>query len=145
MRNPPKLDQASLNNKFEYGEGSLYRKTTVARGSPVGTKLGVIVSIGYHNYSLARVIYTMHHGVEPDHIDHIDGDLTNNHIENLTSVTKEQYDANVAKHKYYHPNDPQVKRVRNNIYIARVGSKCIGEFASPMSAVTALKEYKENR
>lgn len=49
----------------------------------------VVVFAGKH-WLAHRIIYKMLHGSCPDYIDHIDGDPTNNRIENLREVTNAQ-------------------------------------------------------
>ena len=46
--------------------------------------------IDYMRYQTHRITYFMHHGVEPDNIDHINHDKQDNRIENLRSVTHEE-------------------------------------------------------
>lgn len=54
----------------------------------------VHVKIEGRNYFAHRVIYKMLTGIEPGMIDHIDGDGTNNRIENLRQVTLSQNQQN---------------------------------------------------
>ena len=88
--------QKRLNELFEYVDGDLYRRITV-QGSPAGNKVGWVNSTGYKwvNFDrkkmlMHRVVFVMFHGYEPALIDHIDGDKTNNKIENLREATKSQ-------------------------------------------------------
>lgn len=55
------------------------------------------VRIGDHKFYVARVIWKMHHGVDPEWIDHKDGDRLNNRLENLRSVTMLQNNRNMLK------------------------------------------------
>jgi len=92
MRNPPKLNQASLLTKFTYTNGELYRNSI---------RLSAKVSIGYHQYPRENIIYTMHHNTPFERIDHIDGNTSNNHIENLAPISEQEYQANRIAGKYY--------------------------------------------
>lgn len=78
-----------LHELFEYKDGNLYRKIN-RKAYKAGSKAGSIDRYGYtsiriegKNYLAHRLIYLMHHGNMPKFIDHIDGDKTNNKIENL--------------------------------------------------------------
>jgi hypothetical protein len=79
---------------FEYKDGVLVWKKKTARYVVIGKKAGDYKSnYGQVNiygvaYLLHRVIYKMFYGIEPNYIDHIDGDPKNNRIENLQAVTQ---------------------------------------------------------
>jgi len=72
-------------------------------------KVGPVISMGtdgYYRmqfnskfYRTHRIIYFMHHGVDPGEkvIDHIDGDPTNNRIENLRACTQQENIQNARK------------------------------------------------
>lgn len=64
---------------------------------------------------LHRVLWKMHTGRDPkDEIDHIDGDITNNRVENLREATRAQNVSNVA---------PRLKGARfKGIYKEKSGS-----------------------
>lgn len=73
---------------FEYRDGDLYWKPS---------KAGTIDGSGYVQTGIRgkyfknhRIIFLMHHGYLPDVIDHIDGNRTNNHIENLREATRSE-------------------------------------------------------
>ena len=92
-----KMDIETINTLLEYKNGGLYWK--VARGgmSKRGTRAGTKSTRGYRLVSIAgkrykehRVIFFMHHGYLPVEIDHIDGDTSNNSIENLRAASRSQ-------------------------------------------------------
>jgi hypothetical protein len=66
------------------------------------------VGVGGKHYRLHRVIFFMHHGYLPDVIDHIDGDILNNKIENLRPATHTQ---NMRNTKLSSRNNSGVKGV----------------------------------
>ena len=45
------------------------------------------VNVNYKSYLVHRVIFLMHHGYLPKYVDHIDGNVANNHIDNLQCLT----------------------------------------------------------
>lgn len=92
MKNRKEIpSQAELLDIFEYRDGDLYWKPTKA-----GTMDGngyIQTGIKRKYYKNHRIIYMMHHGFVPEILDHIDGNRTNNRIENLrpASVSENQY------------------------------------------------------
>jgi hypothetical protein len=72
-------------SKYRYIDGKLYKEVGCA--DTVDYKR---ISIGGINYLLHRVIFFLCHGYEPDVVDHIDRDRSNNSIENLRAATKSQ-------------------------------------------------------
>lgn len=92
-----------IRTNFRYCDGVLYR-TTARGGEPIGKLAGWLtvcngrpywkISIMRKTKYLHHVIFLMHHGYIPKVIDHIDGDSTNNKIENLRAATQSQNMAN---------------------------------------------------
>jgi hypothetical protein len=99
---------------FEYRDGELFWRTRPAthfvdvwrqrifNSRQAGTKAGSIcsgylmVNFGFGKVSVHRLVYLMHHGNLPKEIDHIDGNKTNNKIENLRVATHSQNLRNVG-------------------------------------------------
>lgn len=84
-----------LRKKFFYDEasGKLYRAPVeVGCSGKDGRKT---LNINNRHYQLHRVIWAVHHGEWPDQfIDHIDGDPSNNKIENLRLSTPSENQQN---------------------------------------------------
>lgn len=100
------LTQESIRELFNYrNDGKLIRKISVSRNTKVGDIVGSEQSRGYYrvrvnykHYLLHRLIFLYHHGYLPETIDHIDGDTSNNSVENLRESTKSQNQMNRRKH-----------------------------------------------
>ena len=80
---------------FDYKDGALYWKVKKARRTKIGQRAGSFdEKTGYYRVhidskmqKLHRVIFLYHHGYLPNYVDHIDGNKTNNKIENLREST----------------------------------------------------------
>jgi len=91
------LDYIEAN--FRYKDGDLYR-IKKSGGKPVGALAGWMttcngrpykkISINCKTCYVHHVIFLMHHKYLPNYIDHIDGNSTNNRIENLRAATQSQ-------------------------------------------------------
>jgi hypothetical protein len=130
-----------LNELFELRDGVLYWKKVTSNRAKVGDSVGTVFNNGYLNccvdknkVSNHRIIYKMVHGVEPEFIDHIDGNKLNNDPNNLRSVTMQQNNWNMASK----PSKSGVKGVyfdaRRDYWVARIkratGKTHLGAFAT---------------
>lgn len=92
------MNAALIKELFDYKDGVLIRKKCTARRHTLGEAVGwsngkgyLLVTIRYSNYLVHRIIWAYFNGELPQkNIDHIDGDTTNNRIENLRLVTKSE-------------------------------------------------------
>jgi hypothetical protein len=91
------------NEYFTYEDGNLYWNKLLSRRNPVGKLAGSFASNGYRqvqidgtNYRVHRIIYEMLVGeIERGcYIDHINGDKSDNRLENLRVATPAQNQAN---------------------------------------------------
>jgi hypothetical protein len=99
-------DGVDWHSLFDYRDGKLVRKTAPSNFVRVGDVVGYQDGHGYscvrrHDiaYKVHRVIYEMFKGVIPkgSHIDHINGDRSDNRIENLRCCSVTQNIQNSVK------------------------------------------------
>jgi len=83
-----------LNQVFEYRDGLLYWKVST-KGHFAGMLAGSVDKLGYRTikinskiYKAHRLIYLMFNNNLPEMIDHIDGNPSNNKIENLRPANR---------------------------------------------------------
>lgn len=105
-----------LNELFYYSDGSLYRKKTTQKNVQIHKKVGTVNTAGYvvvnlHNkvYLVHRLIYWMQHKYLPKYIDHIDGNRTNNQLNNLRAATNQE---NICNSKLRKNSASGIKNVR---------------------------------
>jgi len=129
------MEQQKILECFDYLGGVLYWKTKTAQCVKVGHPAGTFDKrTGYHRVRVDskfqkahRVIFLYHHGYLPDFVDHIDGNKTNNRIENLRGSTFSQ---NCMNQKISTRNTSGIKGVmwhkRDKKWFVqlRVNSKC---------------------
>ena len=105
----PTPSQKYLQENYEYDPSNkvspLKRKYDAPRGwVKSGFRIGTIkvqknrnnyrmvqARVNYEQYTLSRIVWKYHYGTEPKGvIDHINGDSTDNRIENLQDITHQQ-------------------------------------------------------
>lgn len=89
----PLPSQESLKERFDYVDGWLVYRVSAGTRAKKGSRLGSLAKSERGNYLAAtmngerfyvhRLIWKWHHNTEPDFIDHINRDRTDNRIENL--------------------------------------------------------------
>jgi len=99
------ITQDYLKQLFEYKDGNLYWKQNTGRariGNVAGHKRTtgyVMIKINKKDFLAHRVIFMMHKGYFPKLIDHIDGNPSNNKIENLREASHSENGHNAKLNK----------------------------------------------
>jgi len=148
------ITQEILREKYTYADGNLYFAKP-GFGIVVGSKAGSTKSNGYVNIrvnqkmmKLHRVIFLFHHGFMPEYIDHIDGNPSNNRIENLRAANASQNAWNAQLRK---DSATKVKGVdfckRTGKFRARVAVNkktiSLGSFQNLQDAEMAVKNARQ--
>jgi len=123
------------------------------QGRKVGHQAGTqrpdkywIVSIDNNRYAVHRIIYSMHHQVEPvGCVDHMNGDPSDNRIDNLRLVTYRQNNSNRKHHRA--GKLVGASRLKNGRWQSRIWVEGkpiqIGTFATEQEAHDAYKNACE--
>ena len=109
MRNKPipLPSQKKLQELFYYKDGELYWKERIHSSIDLSKPAGYIDTNGYRAiqiegklYRAHRLVWKYHYGKDPkEFIDHIDGNKSNNNMENLREATRQQNSYNRGPQK----------------------------------------------
>tara|TARA_Y100000389_G_scaffold45658_1_gene40516 strand:+ start:7166 stop:7681 length:516 start_codon:yes stop_codon:yes gene_type:complete len=147
--------QKKLQELFDYRDGQLYWKERINSSIDLSKPAGYIRNDGYRGikiegktYKAHRLIWKYHYGKDPKElIDHIDGNKTNNNMENLREATQQQNGFNRGPQKN---NKLGIKGVRKqkNKYIAAIvingKEKYLGMF-NTIEEARLVREEAENK
>jgi len=142
---------------YDHKSGELIWRRNVGSRAKVGTVAGFVSTdryrrIGYKgiSYLSHRLVWLYHKGTWPEKfLDHIDGDRTNNRVENLRSASRTENNRNVSVQKN---NTSGFKGVsfmrRDNVWVAQIVADrknyFLGRFPTPEEAYAAYcKAAKE--
>ena len=147
-----------LHEIFEYKDGELFYKIKPNKKASlvkVGMKAGSLYNDGYlritykkQRYAIHNLIFFMFYGYKPEIVDHIDGDILNNKIENLRAATRSQ---NCQNSKLAKNNTSGVKGVTWHKYHKKWLAVCsinkkytyIGYFKNLEDAKNAVIKFRE--
>ena len=155
MTKPTTLpSQKKLQELFDYRDGQLYWKEKTHSSIDLSKPAGCIGKGGYRTiqikgkiYKAHRLVWKYHYGKDPkEFIDHIDGNKTNNNMENLREATNQQNGFNRGPQKN---NKLGIKGVRKdgNKYRARIiingKEKHLGMFFTIEEAMLVREESEK--
>ena len=155
--------QPRLLELFDYASGRLFWRKPPHKRSHLraGDRAGTTDTSGYRRIRIKgklflehRLIWIYHNGPIPDGllIDHIDGDVSNNRIENLQPLSQRD---NTVKGRLVTAKKSKLPvgvylecRTRVPTYLAKVRHngkrECLGTFHTPEEAFAARVKYLEN-
>ncbi len=87
------LTQSLLQELFEYREGQMFRRKSVSnvfagdRAGSQGKNGYRVIYVDGRPFKEHRLVWLLHYGTVPPVLDHIDGDPSNNRVENLRVAT----------------------------------------------------------
>ena len=153
--NNQSITQEQLHHLYEYRDGELYYKTKTSRKLKIGDVVGTTNSFGYKvtkidykSYRVHRLIFMYHYGYMPKIIDHIDGNRSNNRIENLREVSQgqNQYNRKIKtsstsgiKGVYWHKT--KQKWVASCAYEGK--DNYLGAYLNKDDAIKVVREFRE--
>lgn len=135
---------ALLKEVYEYlpETGELRTKVRLANRLPAGMVVGSKSQEGYlkttlkgESYPVHRLIWKLVYGVDPEIIDHIDWNKTNNKIENLRSVSYSQNNTHRKDAKGY-------SELPNGTLRVTLRGKDVGYYSCHEEAKAAYREAK---
>jgi hypothetical protein len=146
--------QKYLHEILEYNQetGKLFWRHNGRGPQKAGAEAGTNHSEGYRNIAIKRTRYFAHrlaykmvHGIDPECVDHINGDKLDNRISNLRNCTFKQNSANTKKSSRNTSGYKGVFwRKGKNRFVARIKidgkTKCLGSFEK---AEDAYRVYVE--
>ena len=151
----PELSVERLKELFTYDDGKLISNLKI-KSRNVGDVVGSKGSKGYLcarvdgvNYLVHRIIYMMHKGSLPQFLDHIDGDIYNNRIENLRPATntENQWNQKISARNKSGYKGVSWEKSRSKW---RAGCKFqkktynLGYFDDPAQASIVVQEFRKN-
>jgi hypothetical protein len=141
-------EMPSITEAFEYRDGALFAKfaaSSVKVGDAVGSvcKTHGYVMVGHAGHLLRahHIVWQMFNGPVPQGMetDHVNGDRSDNRIENLRVVSKTENMRNRATPCNNTTGEIGVQKRPNGKYIAKVAGRQVGTFATIEEASSARR------
>lgn len=147
-----KARSIELGERFGFTKQSIHMWNAKYAGSPASSSLRkgyVGVTIFGEKYFAHRVIWKMSHGVDPDHIDHINGVTSDNRLVNIRNVDASGNQQNRKISKNSASGVPGVnwcKSTKAWVARIRVGGKrvALGRFQSFSDAVSVRRDAEKH-
>jgi hypothetical protein len=142
--------QLKLHEMFEYrNDGNLIHKHTVQGGKQKGAVAGSPhnagyrqICIDYKKHLIHRLVWLYHYGEMPTQIDHINGNRSDNRIENLRECT---YSQNHGNRKMSSSNTSGYKGVfldkRDGFWFVYIASEYKGRYRTAQEAADAYDMF----
>lgn len=149
------MDRETLLAELSYDPetGLVFRK--IRRGPAKARPDAPLSTVGNHGYIVAsvrskpillhRAIWLMVYGSEPEQIDHIDGDRTNNRLSNLRGITQQENLKNKRRVRLSNRSGylGVSRQKKGGMYCARRLGRYLGAFATPEEASQAYWRARE--
>ena len=145
-------------SEYEYRDGNLFAKVSVNAKYPVGRKVGWVDARGYVRAKIGgkmtfahRIIWEMHNGTIPEgsEIDHINGNKSDNRIENLRLADRYLNCKNAKKRKDNTSGVTGVSMTSNGKWLVQIqvnGERKATRFERKEEAECfASAEYRRNK
>ena len=147
------LTFAELHESYDYANGNLFRRKAT-KGYAAGTRIGYQKEdgrwrtvIGARRYYLHRLIFQWFHGYVPSEVDHVNGDHTDNRVENLRACSRSENQRNTGLRSSNKSGVKGVHSAPGGTWIAMVasdeGRKYLGVFKDLKEAEAVVREYRQ--
>ena len=147
------LTQEYLHTVLTYKNGHLYWKKTgkgiLKELAGWKDKLGYwYLGLNRKTYKIHRLVYLMHYGYMPEFIDHIDGNPSNNRIENLRPTTLMQNSWNQKNRKTNtsgHKGISWSKKAQKWTARCMIAGKStfLGQYKNITQAIEIVRKFRE--
>lgn len=144
------VNQIEVMSLFDYRDGGLFWRVTRGNNAKAGCRAGATMKTGYRSIHISgrrfqehRLVFLWHHGFMPTQIDHVNGDKSDNRVENLREADYSRNQMNTRDRKSatgYRGVRFVEKTGRWSARIYQNGREIrIGTFDSPEEASAAYK------
>ena len=140
----------AVRETFSYDDGVLRWRISPSRNKSAGDAAGspnqrgyIQVQWGGKLYTAHKLIYVYHHGWMPEVVDHIDGNVRNNRVDNLRAATKSQNQHNAKRRSDSSSGFKNVRKYGKKWQVV-VFKNCIRHHIGTFSDIGAASEAAAN-